>query len=147
MQKLHVLTRAAAALAAVEALLGSNPVQQQQKPASTTTTSAGTPKWVTTSSVEVRAPALQQRPLSSGIYLLIALVALLNFFSKQSHLCQIWLLSPLLRNVKLVICVISLLKFLQIPPVFNSSNSSRLQIFLNASQMIPMQIVLIMNMR
>lgn len=91
MHKLHVLTRAAAALAAVEALLGSNPVQQQQRPASTT--SSGTPKWVTTSSVEVKAPALQQRPLSSGIYLLIALLALPNRFFKRSHLCQIWLLS------------------------------------------------------
>lgn len=65
-QKLHVITRAAAALAAVDALLASNPARkpppQPQEPAPST----GKSQWVTTSTVEVKVPALQQRPLSPG---------------------------------------------------------------------------------
>jgi len=67
-QKLHVLTRAAAALAAVDALLATKPArkptpQEPQKPAPPST---GNSQWVTTSTVEVKVPALQQRPLSPG---------------------------------------------------------------------------------
>lgn len=69
-QKLHVLTRAAAALAAVDALLASNPARKPPpKPENPAPSTTGTPQWVTTSTVEVRVPALQQRPLSAGIIL------------------------------------------------------------------------------
>jgi hypothetical protein len=66
-QKLHVLTRAAAALAAVDALLASNPARKSPPEPETPAPSTGTPQWVTTSTVEVKVPALQQRPLSAGI--------------------------------------------------------------------------------
>ena len=65
-QKLHVLTRAAAALAAVDALLASNPARKPAPKPETPAPSTGTPQWVTTSTVEVKVPALQQRPLSAG---------------------------------------------------------------------------------
>lgn len=66
-QKLHVLTRAAAALAAVEALLASNAAKKPPpEPTAPVAPSTGISQWVTTSTVEVKVPALQQRPLSSG---------------------------------------------------------------------------------
>lgn len=75
MQKLHVLTRAAAALAATEALLSSKPPQPVTVGSNSTPTT-GSPKWVTTSTVEVKAPALQQRPLSSGIFNISACITI-----------------------------------------------------------------------
>lgn len=65
-QKIEVLTRAAAALAAVDALLASNPARKAPpKPEVPAPRSSSSPQWVTTSTVAVKLPALQQRPLSS----------------------------------------------------------------------------------